>query len=359
MKAVVAAWIGSNNLGDELIFKALLSQLDKIGISRKCVTAVSIDARRTTSTFSVNAVSHTDLLSLLSALKRADILIFGGGGLLQDETSIWNLPYHLSRIWLARVLGKPVIAIGLGAGRVKTRLGAWLIAATFGRRIPIIVRDEESKEVLEKIGLRLVTQAADLVFTLPPINYAPEGYVAVALRPFSHKGGVLPVGMKRKMGVPKDARQLAKVLDRVAEQTGLEIRFVSFDQDKDVAYQRAIAAHMQSSVSFVTPTVDSVAKVIGCANALIGMRYHAGIVAFLAGVPSVMIGYSPKVESLGKEAAEGCKVIAHDLQVLEAIPNLINDVLDYGDVVARARDRLRSRALENVSALRTMRLERS
>lgn len=47
MKVVISAWIGSNNLGDELIYKALLAQFESIGIGRQDVTAVTMDVSGT------------------------------------------------------------------------------------------------------------------------------------------------------------------------------------------------------------------------------------------------------------------------------------------------------------------------
>ncbi len=351
MKAVVSAWIGSNNLGDELIFMALLRLLDELGISRDDVTAITLNVKGTRETFGTRAVGHFDFLGQMQAIRQADVLIFGGGGLLQDETSIWNLPYHLSRVWLARLLRKPVVALGLGAGIIGLRLSGWLVRMTFGPSTPIAVRDEESLQVLRGIGIQHASQTADLVLSQPIVQHEPKGYIAVALRPFSQKRGWLPVHMRRQSD-PKDPIQIAALLDQAARQTDLPVRFVSFDLDKDLTYHQLIAAHMSSDVSFVSPTVDHVTEVIGSANVVIGMRYHAAILAFLCGVPSILIGYSPKVQSLAKEATQGCKVIANDLKAFKTLPTLLEEVLNQGQNVAIARERLHAKALENIVSLR-------
>ena len=290
----------------------------------------------------------------IRAISKADLLVFGVGGLLQDQTSIWSLPYHLSRLWMARFLGTPVVAVGLGVGPITTRFGAMLLGLSFPREIPIMARDEESKQVLDANGVKHAMVAADVVLSFPPVTPSPKGYIAVALRPFSENGGVIPVGMRKSHKDPKDSRQIAAILDKASAETDLPIRFVSYEPDKDHAYQESIAAHMSSEVSFVNPTVDNVMEVIGSANVVIGMRYHAGIVAFLCGVPSVMIGYSPKVLSLAKEADEGCKVIANTIEALESIPTLVEKVLGRGYSVVKARDRLRVKALNNVAPIRKL-----
>ena len=72
MKVVVSAWIGSNNLGDEIIYMALLAQLESIGIGRQDVTAVSMDLAGTQARFSTLAVGNFDLLGQIRAISKAD-----------------------------------------------------------------------------------------------------------------------------------------------------------------------------------------------------------------------------------------------------------------------------------------------
>src|SRR5688572_2849834 len=124
MRVLVAAWVGSTNLGDELIFAALVRKLRARGVD---VTAVSVDPAATTAAHGVAAVAHSDLNGLWRALSECDAVVFGGGGLLQDETSPFNLPYHLSRLWLARLRSRRAVAVGVGAGRLDTAVGRRLV----------------------------------------------------------------------------------------------------------------------------------------------------------------------------------------------------------------------------------------
>ncbi|MCG9545949.1 polysaccharide pyruvyl transferase family protein [Vibrio sp. Isolate33] len=346
----MSAWIGSKNLGDELIFKVLLEQLEVLGISRKDVVAITLDPNRTRKTFGTQSVGHRDILGQLIAIRQGDVLVFGGGGLLQDETSIWNLPYHLSRVWIARLMGKEVVGLGLGAGLVSMRFSKWLIRMTFGTSVPMNVRDTESLQILKQISVQNVKQAADLVFGHSVQEYESDGYIAVALRPFSKKRSWLPVHMREHVTLD-DPSHIADALDVIARQVNLPIRLVSFDLDKDLDYHHTIAAQMSTKVSFVSPTLKDVTKVIGAANVVIGMRYHAAVLAFLCGVPSVLIGYSPKVQSLAKEAPRGCKVVENNIKGIKALPKLVNEVLDEKQSVIIARERLRDSSLENYKPL--------
>jgi polysaccharide pyruvyl transferase WcaK-like protein len=102
----VAAWIGSANAGDDLIFGALRRKLHVRGTR---VTAISTRPLHTARD-GVDVVDHRDLPGIWRAIRASDALVFGGGGLLQDQTSSFNLPYHLSRIAMARAAGTPFAA---------------------------------------------------------------------------------------------------------------------------------------------------------------------------------------------------------------------------------------------------------
>ena len=64
----------------------------------------------------------------MAAFDDADAMVFGGGGLLQDESSAWNLTYHLSRVGMADRRHLPWVGVGLGAAGITTRRGERTVA---------------------------------------------------------------------------------------------------------------------------------------------------------------------------------------------------------------------------------------
>src|SRR5260221_13266838 len=91
---LVSAWIGSTNIGDELVFSSLVHKLRSREIE---VIAASVDADATVRDHGVRAVGHLDAIALARTLSSVDSMIIGGGGLLQNSTSPFNVPYHLAR----------------------------------------------------------------------------------------------------------------------------------------------------------------------------------------------------------------------------------------------------------------------
>ncbi|MGI5882936.1 MAG: polysaccharide pyruvyl transferase family protein, partial [Dethiobacteria bacterium] len=90
----LSGYYGFYNTGDEAILEAI------IGIVRRRLPGAelvvfSADPDHTRQEYGVESVSRTCLFSIFRTLHRADLLISGGGGLLQDVTSLRSVAYYL------------------------------------------------------------------------------------------------------------------------------------------------------------------------------------------------------------------------------------------------------------------------
>lgn len=369
-RVLVAGWVGSTNLGDELVFAGLVRKLAARGLA---VTAVSADAPATRSVHGVDAISQADLRGLVDATGAADAVVFGGGGLLQDETSPLNLPFHLSRLSVARACGTPFAAVGLGVDGLRTRLGRRLVPRGLRGMVACSVRDQRSADILSQLGIDNPRLAADLAVGLPapgagsgrgavggqaagdgPGEAAGEERLVVSLRPWTARRGLLPASLRARRGDPTAepvTAALAAGIDEAADRTGLPVRFVALQADRDDAFHRRVAAHLRTEASFATPGLGELAEEFASARAVVAMRYHAGILATLAGVPSVLISYAPKIEALAAELGSGARLLSWDPETLCSLPDALDAVADHVDAVVDARDRLRYRDAGNDAAL--------
>lgn len=356
-RVLVAGWVGSTNLGDELAFAGLARKLAARGIA---TAAVSADPPATRRDHGVEVVAHADVVGLVEATRAADAVVFGGGGLLQDETSPLNLPFHLSRLSVARACDTPFAAVGVGVDRLRTRLGRRLVPLGLRRMVACSVRDQHSADVLAGLGLAGPRVAADLAVGLPAPDPTArsdgptEDRLVVSLRPWTGRRGLLPAGTRARRG---DATPEAVVaafasgLDGAAARTGLSVHFVAFQADRDDAFHRRVAERMRTPASFAAPGLADVGAEFAHARVVVAMRYHAGILATLGGRPSVLIGYAPKVDALAGELGAGARLLPWDEKALAGLPEAVEDVAGHGGAVLAARDRLRYRDAGNDAAL--------
>jgi len=349
-RVVVAGWIGSTNLGDELILAGLLDHLRELGA---VATAISRDPGATRASHAIDAVRDRDLRAVRRAIRDADLMVFGGGGLVQDATSPFNLPYHLGRIAMARSVGTSVLPLGLEVSALRTRLGrAQARRALRPQGAGVLagaVRDPGSAAAMVALGAPAPTIAADLALRLPSPTTPPIDRIVACLRPWTG-GGLLPVSMGWRRGLEQDwfLTAAARALDAAAEATGLDVHLVAMQRGRDDVLHDLVADRMRASVTTAAPDLATVRAEIAASRVVIGMRYHAVIAAILGTRPVVAIGYSDKVVAI---AAEVGPCVAWSPAGLAELPAHVVEVLAKPPEVAAVLARLRDLEAHNHAVL--------
>ena len=343
-RVLVGSWLGSTNLGDELLFRALERRLRPYA---DAVTAISLDPSATRRRHGVAAVGHRDVRGLVRAAGATDAFVFGGGDLIQDITSPFNLPYHLSRVALARARRLPVAGVGLGIPPLSRRWSPALVRTLWPRSAPMAVRDQGSQEVARGLGVDAVL-AADLVFGLDPPDVPAEDAIVVCLRPW-HGGGRRRAAASWEQGFdPTMLSALAAALDDLATRTGLPIRFLAFQPDRDGPFHDAVAARIaKAPVSVVAADLDVLLGSVAASRLVVSARYHGAVAGILAGRPVVALSYADKVARLAADAPDS--VTGHDLSVpgVAGLAVTGEALLARAPDVAADRDRLREREAGN------------
>jgi polysaccharide pyruvyl transferase CsaB len=344
MRVAVAAWIGSTNLGDELVFASLRTALTERGAE---VVAMSVAPAATEREHGVGAARRAP--ATVGVLRGVDALVLGGGGLLQDETSALNLPYHLSPFVVARGRGTPVAGIGLGAGPLRRASSRRLVAAAL-RGVEVTVRDEPSAALLQTLDLPSRV-GADLAFGLPAPQAEPTDSVAVCLRGWTGGGGRLPVGWRRPASPDWFVARAAGAIDHLVDATGLAVRLVAFDPTRDEALLREVAARSRHGAEVVLPSLATVLNEVASSRVVVAMRYHAAVAAALAGRPAMLIGYSPKVEALAASLGPAATLVPWSEEGMTSLGARVQDVIGRGDEMRDAAARLREAEKVNGHAI--------
>ena len=109
----VSGYYGFDNFGDEAILTCIVDHLRSRGSN---VAVISNNPKKTASMMQVFSVKNFNLLAVFALLANSDVLISGGGSLLQDVTSFKSLLYYSLVIKMAQLLGKKVIIFAQGIG---------------------------------------------------------------------------------------------------------------------------------------------------------------------------------------------------------------------------------------------------
>ncbi len=354
-QATVAGWVGSANLGDEWVFSVLCGLLAERGVG---VSAPSLRPPATAAAHGVEAFGHLSPAALNHSLGDSDAMVFGGGGLLQDETGVWNLPYHLRRVRAARRAGLPWAGIGLGAGGLTTSLGRRQVQRALHGHTAIAVRDEASEDLLAAHGVERLVRAADLAWLAdPPTRQAPgtgaeSGALGVCLRA-PQTARLLPAAVGPRGRLTDDlAATMAAALDTTSQATGLTTRFIALEAGSDDVVHRQVADHMATPVEALTPGLADMPAAVAATEAMVTMRYHGAVAAVLAGTGVVTLDFSPKLGALAAELGPACCHLSPSTpEGLRRLPEAVTAALSARGALPEAAYRLRALAGRNADVL--------
>ncbi|MGE5507262.1 MAG: polysaccharide pyruvyl transferase CsaB [Chitinophagales bacterium] len=299
MRALLSGYYGLGNAGDEAVLAAIVEGL-RARDPGGAITVLSADPALTQRVHGVRAVPRMSVRALLDELSHADLLISGGGSLLQDVTSLRSLLYYLGVIVLARLKRVPVFFYAQGIGPLRRPLARWLTARVADRAAAITVRDAASAQLLRQLGVArpAVTVTADPVFTLVhPVNEA-EGEPGVACD--AHRRPAFGFAFRPWPGADRWLPAVAAAAGEAARRCGAEVVWLPFQApgDVEVAERLQAACPEPSRLGTAAPDPREVARQVAACDLVVGARLHALIMGAAAGRPVVGVSYDPKVEAL-------------------------------------------------------------
>ncbi|HEX2229669.1 MAG TPA: polysaccharide pyruvyl transferase family protein, partial [Candidatus Binatia bacterium] len=148
-RVAISGSYGGMNLGDEAILESMLRELRaSLDVD---VVVFSYNAQDTERRHKVRAVAiremHRD--DVLSELRRVDLFVLGGGGILYDDC----LETYLRDVMWAHELQVPVMIYAVSAGPLKAPESKQLVAQVLNRVDRITVREREAKRMLHDLGV--------------------------------------------------------------------------------------------------------------------------------------------------------------------------------------------------------------
>ncbi len=152
-KIAVSGYYGCGNSGDEAVLAGIRDGFRRRAGDRVVLTALSQRPADSRALHGIDAADRMDIRTLRATIGRSDLLISGGGSLLQDTTSFKSLLYYLFVMRIAASCRVPVMLYAQGIGPLRRGISRKLVRMTVNRAAYITVRDEGSAELLRSIGV--------------------------------------------------------------------------------------------------------------------------------------------------------------------------------------------------------------
>ncbi|MDF0554962.1 polysaccharide pyruvyl transferase CsaB [Kamptonema sp. UHCC 0994] len=286
MRAVLSGYYGKGNGGDEALLASLLQMLPDY------VTPIVLSGNpvQTNQRYGVETCDRMNAFHVLQTLRTSNALIWGGGSLIQDSTSLASPFYYGGLMGIAQQLGLKTIAWAQGIGPLKRPITRSLAKRWFGGCNAVSVRDKGSAGLLVDWQIPF-TLAPDPVWALDALPVAglwdlPAPRVAVNLRSHSTL-------------TPTRLATLTRALIDFQKATKTFILLLPFQSSQDLPLAEILHKAIPNDSKILTLENPRELKgVFRGVEMVIGMRYHSLIMGLAEECRCFALSYDPKVTQL-------------------------------------------------------------
>lgn len=291
---------GGLNIGDEAILICVLRCLQAVRPSARIV----VFTRNAQHSECYTGVAETMTWEgaskgqIIEAVAKLDLLILGGGGVLYDREA----RRYLQLVAAAQERGIPTFGYAVGAGPLQDPEDRAIVRETLNRMTDLVVRDEESKLVLEDVGVdREITVTADPALLLPREEFTQDMLVREGI-PTDARLVAMSVREPGRAAEHLDESSyhamLAEVADFLIHRLDAHVVFIPMER-QDISHSHAVLSHMNKpDRGRILNDEYSPSQILGFMDHVdlaVGMRLHFLIFAALAGVPFLPLPYAGKV----------------------------------------------------------------
>lgn len=303
LKIVISGYYGFDNAGDEAVLLSIIQalRLEALPGETLDITVLSNNPPATSERYGVKAVNRWRMPEVFKALRQADVLISGGGSLLQDVTSKKSVLYYLTVIGMAVSLRRPVVFYSQGVGPVNDAFNRKLMGLVCNRVSEIYVRDVASKDALVQMGIKR-----------PAIQVVMDPVVSMALTEAEWKKGESllveaditgdrPLAGMYLRDWKTDSNyhaEVAKVCEWLYNQGWLPV-FIPMHYPDDVQAVQAIKPLLKTPAKFLEAhySPQEILAMTAKMDFVVAMRLHGLIMAANAKTPYFGISYDPKIQA--------------------------------------------------------------
>ncbi len=353
MRVLLSGYYGFGNLGDEALLEVIVAQM-RARFPLMQLNVLSATPEDTAKEFGIEATPRWNMRSVRDAIGRADVVLSGGGGLLQTATSARSIVYYAGILREAIRQRRKAMIFAQSIGPLDL-LGR-IVVRSFCRGLDYAtVRDTRSLRLLQSLLPQTpIERTADPVFLYDaPVEEVDLSSEGLGSEPYA-------VVSVRKVSNLRDGQHaIARAVDRLAQAHGVRVAFLPLGGASDAEVSTTIIRLCKSAPMLLPECpLARAAAILRGARVVIGMRLHALILAARFGVPFLAIPYDPKVASL-------CDDLGYPLDPLwtpgkpapsdPAVDALVDRLMSQRDVLAAALrekvEEIRAAAARNFDVL--------
>jgi polysaccharide pyruvyl transferase CsaB len=300
-RIAISGSYGGMNLGDEAILEGILGEL-RAEVEADIVV-FSYDPKDTEQRHRVRAVPiremHKD--EVFEELRKLDLFILGGGGILFDE----SIEAFLRDVNWAKELDIPVMVYAVSVGPLKTPDSKQRVVEVLNRVDKITVRENEAKRILHDLGVEQeIEVTADPALLLKPQPFTKEMLSKEGIDTQNTLVGFSvrePGPAAPDLNIDHYHSILANAADFMVERFDSQVLFVPMEggENKDPQHSHAVISKMSNAKrATVLKGEYSSGEVLGLMKHMsfaVGMRLHFLIFAGIQKVPFVALPYATKV----------------------------------------------------------------
>ncbi|WP_197046703.1 polysaccharide pyruvyl transferase family protein [Oceanobacillus salinisoli] len=316
-KVIVQGYYGALNTGDDLILESISNNIKK-NHPNTVVMVAGFNRRNITLRQGYYSLPRTDVYRMEKFIKEADLLIYGGGGLLNDYSFnnsagvadfFDSFPVGLTGMGIiptmANIHEVPRMYFALGVGPLRNPEARKFAKFLVNQMSVVTVRDQYSKDLLESIdGINNeVIKTSDPTYMLdyPGTDLADKYLEKNNINPNEK---LVLVTLREWKGNPIDFEEkMAKYLDAIISQSGYSVLFLPYqfgtgNSDDNRIHRKVLDSMTKKDKTYIYEhegDYEEFLSLIGKAELVISMRLHGSILANRFGVPSIGFNYDNKV----------------------------------------------------------------
>jgi len=355
-KVLLSGYYGFHNAGDEAILKVFLQSAKTLAAPPE-ITVLSSNPADTSARYGTRAIHRFRPLKLLFAIKGTDVLVSGGGSLLQDKSSTRSIVYYLTIIRLAKRFGKPVMIYANGIGPVSRERNRRRVKKVVSQADIISLREEHSKRELEEIGVtgKNITVSADPIFLLKTTD---EAGAEAALRAAGvpEETPCIGISLRSLRTNAQFPEQMAKLADRFTEELGLTVVFLPMHLPYDSEISREVMQKMKHTSYLLDDkfSPETLIAITAKMEMVLAMRLHTMLFAAKAEIPVIGLICDPKIAYFCEKLHQPSAGAVEDFDV-EALftqtKALLTDKATYTENIKKAVREMEEKALDNTRLL--------